>query len=98
MDERAIRSKIVQKLHSGLLAHDLGLPTMGGSGERGETCAACDQPISPSERLSVGYEGLARTRYWFHGGARRCGRRSGAALRRRPSRGGQRRRARAAVI
>jgi hypothetical protein len=66
MDERAIRSKIVQKLHSGLLAHDLGLPTMGGSGERGETCAACDQPISPSERLSVGYEGLARTRYWFH--------------------------------
>jgi hypothetical protein len=66
MDERAIRSKIVQKLRSGLLAHDLGLPTMGGSGERGETCAACDQPISPSERFSVGY-GLARTRYWFHG-------------------------------
>jgi hypothetical protein len=67
MDERTIRSKIVQKLQSGLLAHDMGLPTVGARGGSGETCAACDQPIKPSEMLPVGYGDSVRKRHWFHG-------------------------------
>ena len=69
MEETEIREKIRNKLQTGRLQPDMGSLIVGGSGGSGQSCAACDQLIRPSEPTPVAYEYASELCYWFH---RRC--------------------------
>jgi hypothetical protein len=68
MDEAKIREKIRDKFQSEL-PRDRGLLIVGGNGGSGQSYAACNEPIKPSDVTPIAYEYGSGKRYWFH---KRC--------------------------